>query len=73
MRVYEFTMSVAFKVMDYFCKLIALLYVCSLRGCYNMAALCVDIPCVRVAILRVAIPHVAHGKLHETCMFHATR
>ena len=22
---------------------------------------------------RMAIPHVAHGKLHETCMFHATR
>ena len=26
-----------------------------------------------VAILRVTIPRVAHNKLHETCMFHATR
>ena len=26
-----------------------------------------------VAISRVTIPHVAHNKLHEMCMFHATR
>ena len=38
----------------------------SLRGCYNVA-----IP--YVAILHVAISHVTHGKLHETCMFNATR
>ena len=27
----------------------------------------------RVAISRMAIPRVAHDKLHETCMFHATK
>ena len=27
----------------------------------------------RMGISRVAIPRVAHDKLHETCMFHATR
>ena len=31
------------------------------------------IPCMHMDILCMAIPHVAHGKLHETCMFHATR
>ena len=28
---------------------------------------------VRVAISCVTIPRMAHNKLHETCMFHATR
>ena len=26
-----------------------------------------------MAVAHMAIPCVAHGKLHETCMFHATR
>ena len=41
---------------------------CYLRGCYHVGT-----PCVAVAILHVVIPHVAHSKLHNICMFYATR
>ena len=46
---------------------IVLLYSCSkaLLNIY-LSVFCVAVTCV-------AIPHVADGKLHKMCMFHATR
>ena len=45
-------------------------HTCSMHG-YHAHGQYMRVP--HVAIPRVTIPRMAHNKLHEMCMFHATR